>query len=54
MKTHYFLGLALSCILTLGASAQQPDTLIRKLDSLGRKTDSADEQVNNIAPAAYN
>ena len=34
--------------------AQQPDTLIRKLDSLNQKADSAGRQVNNTAPAAYN
>jgi hypothetical protein len=32
--------------------AQKPDTLIRKLDSLGKKTDSADKQINNTAPVA--
>ncbi|TCZ66298.1 phosphatase PAP2 family protein [Flaviaesturariibacter aridisoli] len=39
---------------TLTASSQQPDSLLRKLDSLGRKTDSADKQINNTAPGAYN
>ncbi|MDQ6761406.1 MAG: phosphatase PAP2 family protein [Bacteroidota bacterium] len=34
--------------------SQQTDTLINKLDSLSRKTDSAGGQVNNIAPIAYN
>ncbi|MBA2249328.1 MAG: phosphatase PAP2 family protein [Chitinophagaceae bacterium] len=34
--------------------SQQKDTLIKKLDSLSRKTDSAGTQVNNINPAAYN
>ncbi|MEP6597336.1 MAG: phosphatase PAP2 family protein [Ginsengibacter sp.] len=34
--------------------AQQPDTLIHKLDSLNIKTDSAGGQKNNINPAAYN
>jgi len=34
--------------------SQKPDTLINKLDSLSRKTDSAGGQTNNIAPAAYN
>lgn len=32
---------------------QQPDTLIKKLDSLSKKTDSAGGQINNTAPAAY-
>lgn len=34
--------------------AQKPDTLIKKLDSLSHKTDSARGQVNNTSPAAYN
>lgn len=34
--------------------SQKPDTLIRKLDSLNKKTDSAGGQVNNIAGDAYN
>jgi membrane-associated phospholipid phosphatase len=34
--------------------AQQPDTLIKKLDSLSTKTDSAGGQVNNINTKAYN
>lgn len=37
------------------ASAQQKDTLIKKLDSLGRKTDSVGgKQKNNISPSFYN
>ncbi|RYY85463.1 MAG: phosphatase PAP2 family protein [Chitinophagaceae bacterium] len=39
---------------SLTSGAQETDTLIRKLDSLSRKTDSADKQINNTAPAAYN
>lgn len=45
------------CMLMLIMSAgfaQQPDTLIKKLDSLSRKKDSAGGQVNNTNPAAYN
>ena len=34
--------------------AQQPDTLIKKLDSLSKKTDSADGQQNNTSRGAYN
>lgn len=34
--------------------AQQKDTLIHKLDSLSKKTDSAGGQINNISPQAYN
>jgi len=34
--------------------SQKPDTLIKKLDSLSKKTDSAGGQNNNINPSAYN
>ncbi len=40
--------------IPLAGLAQQKDTLINKLDSLNRKTDSAGKQVNNINPASYN
>jgi membrane-associated phospholipid phosphatase len=40
--------------MPIAASAQKTDTLINKLDSLNRKTDSAGKQVNNTNPAAYN
>lgn len=46
--------LAIGLLLPSVSVAQQPDTLIRKLDSLGKKTDSAGGQVNNTNPAAYN
>lgn len=36
------------------ALAQKPDTLVKKLDSLSEKTDSAGGQKNNINRAAYN
>jgi membrane-associated phospholipid phosphatase len=36
------------------AFSQQPDTLIKKLDSLSKKTDSAGGQNNNIDRGAYN
>lgn len=35
------------------AFAQQPDTLIKKLDSLSQKTEEG-KQINNTRPAAYN
>src|SRR6478672_5736926 len=49
-------GLALITFLYLSCSllAQKPDTLIKKLDSLSKRTDSAGGQVNNTKPAAYN
>lgn len=50
--------LQLVCVFSLCMActgfAQQPDTLIKKLDSLSAKTDSAGGQVNNINPKAYN
>src|ERR1700754_4241498 len=50
--------LSLLIILVVGlyeqSNAQQTDTLIKKLDSLGRKTDSAGGQNNNIEEVAYN
>lgn len=36
------------------ASAQRTDTLLKKLDSLSAKTDSAGVQVNKTAPSEYN
>src|SRR5438046_1357066 len=50
------LQLLVVCFLFVSKSsfAQQPDTLIKKLDSLSTKTDSAGGQVNNINQKAYN
>lgn len=41
-------------LLSVVVYSQKPDTLIKKLDSLNRKTDSAGGQKNNINPTAYN
>jgi membrane-associated phospholipid phosphatase len=42
-------------MLSLKGLSQQPDTLIRKLDSLNKKNDSTPSvQQNNISEAAYN
>jgi len=40
--------------ISFSGFSQKPDTLIKKLDSLSRKTDSANGQKNNTAPSAYN
>jgi membrane-associated phospholipid phosphatase len=52
------LLLFISCMSFTAAFSQVPkvpaDTLIKKLDSLSQKTDSAGFQKNNINPAAYN
>jgi membrane-associated phospholipid phosphatase len=44
---------AMLCI-TLAGFGQKTDTLIKKLDSLSHKTDSAGGQINNTNRAAYN
>jgi membrane-associated phospholipid phosphatase len=41
-------------LLPIIVFSQKPDTLIKKLDSLQRKTDSAGGQSNNINATAYN
>src|SRR6266496_4487546 len=41
-------------LLPIIVFSQKPDTLIKKLDSLQRKTDSAGGQSNNINTTAYN
>lgn len=54
MKVRFSLlsfVLMLSSLLALG---QQPDTLIKQLDSLTKKTDSAGGQNNSIKQEAYN
>jgi membrane-associated phospholipid phosphatase len=50
-KSLAILSLALIPLFVL---SQKPDTLIKKLDSLNRKTDSAGGQINNINAGAYN
>ncbi|MBO9682237.1 MAG: phosphatase PAP2 family protein [Flavisolibacter sp.] len=52
MKKAFLITWAV--IASLRGFTQQPDTLIKKLDSLSKKTDSAGGQVNNTNPAAYN
>src|SRR5258708_30867972 len=54
MKLRIIWLLFLLLTIPVAGFSQKPDTLIDKLDSLRRKTDSAGHQVNNIAPAAYN
>lgn len=51
MNKH-FLFLLSFFILSYGVTAQQPDTLIKKLDSLSQKSDST--KPNNTSPSAYN
>lgn len=51
-KIQWLLYLLLS--FPVAGFSQKTDTLINKLDSLSKKTDSAGHQLNNIAPKAYN
>ena len=41
-------------MLSVPCAAFSQDTLVNKLDSLSRKKDSAEKQINNISPSAYN
>lgn len=47
-----FFTAVLFLVSSIGFS-QQPDTLIRKLDSLNRRADSVGGQVNNTSPGTY-
>lgn len=51
MKGHILLLVSVFAF-SYGIHAQQPDTLIKKLDSLTQKSDSA--KPNNTVPSAYN
>lgn len=53
-SASYSLFFILGILITCSSIAQQPDTLIKKLDSLSAKVDSAGGQINNINPKAYN
>src|SRR4051794_23644645 len=61
LKKFYTMKRMRACtgalLLTLFSSiclGQKTDTLVKKLDSLSRKTDSAGGQVNNVRQEAYN
>lgn len=54
MKLRIRWSLFLLLSIPVAGFSQKTDTLINKLDSLSRKTDSAGGQVNNITPKAYN
>jgi membrane-associated phospholipid phosphatase len=40
-------------LFSLAVQAQQPDTLIKKLDSLRKSNDTTGKQINNTAPEAF-
>ena len=46
--------IAFILLVSLKGFSQQPDTLIKKLDSLSIKNDSTGKQLNNTTEAAYN
>src|ERR1700730_11410606 len=54
MRLEFRLLLVLFLSIPVAGFSQQNDTLINKLDSLYKKTDSAGKQVNNISPKAFN
>jgi membrane-associated phospholipid phosphatase len=54
MKITNVFFVALLFILSNSAYSQKPDTLIKKLDSLSKKTDTVGGQKNNTTRAAYN
>ncbi|MEO5564049.1 MAG: phosphatase PAP2 family protein [Chitinophagaceae bacterium] len=54
MVKRSFVVTLIVLLFSLPALSQKPDTLIRKLDSLSIKTDSAGGQINNTERAAYN
>ena len=49
----FFIAILVLTISLQGFS-QQPDNLLKKLDSLNKKTDSVGKQQNNTTPSAYN
>ncbi len=53
-KIKFFLISVLCMVISASAYSQQPDTLIKKLDSLQQKTDSSGKQINITDPSAFN
>jgi membrane-associated phospholipid phosphatase len=49
-----WLPVVAALLFSVAACAQKPDTLIRKLDSLQKKTDTTGRQINNTSPSAFN
>lgn len=53
MNLRLGVGIAAIFIFPFVSFSQRADTLISKLDSLSKRTDSAGGQINNISPHAY-
>lgn len=53
-KIKAFLISVLCMVISASVYSQQPDTLIKKLDSLQQKTDSSGKQINITDPSAFN
>lgn len=49
-----YLALACLLLMSLTGFSQNTDTLLQKLDSLQKKTDSSGKQINNTDPSAFN
>jgi membrane-associated phospholipid phosphatase len=54
MKASVFVFIAAGIFISEATFSQQPDTLVHKLDSLNKKTDTTGGQKNIISPKAYN
>src|SRR3989442_7119731 len=54
MKKKLRLFIAAILFIQIVGFTQQKDTLLKKLDSLSRKKDSAGGQENDISPKTYN
>ncbi|HUS03127.1 MAG TPA: phosphatase PAP2 family protein [Chitinophagaceae bacterium] len=54
MKFTVRLIVTIFLLVPVAGFSQQKDTLVHKLDSLSKKTDSTGGQLNNTNPAAYN
>ena len=54
MKFYVKLIFVITLFTPFTGFSQQKDTLVHKLDSLSKKTDSAGSQLNNINRVAYN
>ena len=54
IKAGRFSGVIFCILFTFSGFSQQVDTLINKLDSLQKSTDTTGKQINNTDPSAFN